>query len=90
LNKNVELFQKYQKKIKKNIIQENTITSFLYNLPSIYFMNYMNEINNLMGQEKLLFLEQLIHFFQTVNLEENINLLKINQKEKCESFIKLL
>jgi hypothetical protein len=90
LNTNVELFKKYQKKIKKMIIQEECITSFLYNLPSIYFMNHMNEINNLMGQEQLLFLEQFIHFFQDVNLNKKIKLLKITQKEKCNSFIQLL
>jgi hypothetical protein len=89
LNINVELFKKYQKKIKKNIIQENNITSFLYNSPSIYFMNHINEINNLMGQEQLLFLEQFIHFFQSQS-KEKIKLLKINQKEKCKSFIQLL
>jgi hypothetical protein len=90
LNANVDLFKKYQQKIKRNIIQENNITSFLYNPPSIYFMNHINEINNLMGQEQLLFLEHFIHFFQSTQLKEKIKLLKINQREKCNSFIQLL
>lgn len=90
LNKNVELFQIYQQKIKKNIIKKNIITSFLYNSLPIYFMNHMNEINNLMGQEQLLFLEHFIHFFQSSHLQKEIKLLKINQKEKCNSFLQLL
>jgi len=90
LNSNVKLFQKYKQKIKKMIIHEEPITSFLHKSPSIYFMNHINEINNLMAQEQLLFLEQFIHFFQTSHLKEKINLLKINQKEKCNSFIQLL
>jgi len=87
LNINVDLFKKYQQVIKKNIIHEKNITSFLNNSPSIYFMNHLNEINNLMGQEQLLFLEQFIHFFQSSQLKEKIKLLKINQKEKCNFFI---
>ena len=90
LNKNVEVFQKYKNSMKKNIIEEVNITSFLKNLPSIFFMNNINEINNLMGQEQLLFLEQMIHLFQSVNLEEKVRLLKISQKEKCNSYSELL
>jgi hypothetical protein len=90
LNINVEQFHKYKSIIKKNIIQEEIISSFLYKTPSIYFMNQLNEINNLMGQEQLLFLEQFIHFFQSNQLKEKIKLLKDIQKEKCSYFIQLL
>ena len=87
LNSNVDLFQKYKKKIKEIIIQQNKITSFLYSSPSIYFMNHMNEMNHLMGQEQLLFLEQMIHFFQSSHLKEKIKLI---QKEKCKTFLQFL
>jgi hypothetical protein len=87
LNSNVELFQKYKKKIKEIIIQQHKITSFLYSSPSIYFMNHINEMNHLMGQEQLLFLEQMIHFFQSSHLKEKIKLI---QKEKCKTFLQLL
>jgi len=87
LNSNVNLFQKYQTKIKKMIIQQDPIHSFLYHSPSIYFMNHMNELNHLMGQEQLLFLEQMIHFFQSSHLKEKIKLI---QKEKCKTFLQFL
>lgn len=90
LNKNVERYSFFKKKIQKILLSQIPISSLVSKTPSVFFMNYMNEINNLMGQEQLYFLEQMIHLNQSPNLEEKIIQLKSNQIEKCKQFIDLM
>jgi hypothetical protein len=86
LTQNVELFERYKKKMFNIIVNKKQISSLLNKLPPLYFMNILNEINNLFGQEQLYFLEQLIQFYQTPNIKEKIQTLKKSNYEKCKQF----
>ena len=86
LTQNVELFKIYKKKMFNIIVNKKQISSLLNKLPPLYFMNMLNEINNLFGQEQLYFLEQLIQFYQSPNIKEKIQTLKKTNYEKCKQY----
>ena len=87
LNNNVNVFQQNKKQMLYIILHKVNIYSLLQKSPPLYFMNILNEINILFGQEQLFFLEQLIQFYQSTNLTDKIMLLKKTNLEKCNQFI---
>jgi len=87
LNNNVEVFQQNKKQMLYIILNKVNIYSLLQKSPPLYFMNILNEINILFGQDQLFFLEQLIQLYQSPNLNDKIKILQKNNLDKCNQFI---
>lgn len=90
LNNNVQIFQQNKKQMLYIISHKVNIYSLLQKSPPLYFMNILNEINILFGQDQLFFLEQLIQLYQSSNLNEKIKLLKKTNLEKASQFIQTI
>jgi hypothetical protein len=91
-----ELYKKYYKILKEIIVNyEKNIISILndekedLNLP-YYFMNKIDDINIIIGQQQLECMDQIIHMFKNNNQKERMELIrKINIQKSvhwCEKF----
>ena len=96
-----ELYKRYYKQLneilvnyEKNIFHEKSIISILNNGNDIglpyYFMNKIDDINIIIGQQQLECMDQIIHMFKNNNQKERIEIMrKINIQKSvnwCEKF----
>jgi hypothetical protein len=68
-----------------NILNEKNkfVFSLLKNDIPYYFLNKLEEINAVIGQQQLEAYDQIINIFKSTNREEKIELLKRNHIQKC-------
>jgi hypothetical protein len=68
--------------LKNNNINKN-VFSLLKNEIPYYFLNKLEEINTVIGQQQLEAYDQIINIFKSTNVEDKIELLKRNNIQKC-------
>ncbi len=68
-----------------NILKDRKliVSSLLQNDIPYYFLNKLEEINAVIGQQQLEAYDQIINIFKSVNRDEKIDLLKRNHIQKC-------
>jgi hypothetical protein len=59
------------------------VFSLLKNEIPYYFLNKLEEINTVIGQQQLEAYDQIINIFKSTNVEDKIELLKRNNIQKC-------
>lgn len=79
------LLKKVETQIINNILNEKNkfVVSLLKNDIPYYFLNKLEEINAVIGQQQLEAYDQIINIFKSTNREEKIELLKRNHIQKC-------
>lgn len=80
-----EEYTKYYIHKLHKIIEEdnNKVVSILNNEIPVYFINKLNEINIIIGQQELEVYNQIINLLKFNNKEEKIELIKKNNIQKC-------
>lgn len=73
-----------------NLKNENLIQSIINNNLSYFFINKLEEINIIIGQTQLDYLNQLNSFIKSKNKEEKIKTIKKNNIQKCISWCEKL
>jgi hypothetical protein len=79
------LLKQVETQIINNILNEKNkfVVSLLKNDIPYYFLNKLEEINAVIGQQQLEAYDQIINIFKSTNREEKIELLKRNHIQKC-------
>jgi hypothetical protein len=70
-------------KEKNNVNCHSHVVSLLNNEIPYYFLNKLEEINAVIGQQQLEAYDQIINIFKCTNKEEKIDILKRNHIQKC-------
>ena len=79
------LLKQVETQIINNMLNEKNkfVFSLLKNDIPYYFLNKLEEINAVIGQQQLEAYDQIINIFKSTNREEKIELLKRNHIQKC-------
>lgn len=70
-------------KLNENNFKNMHVCSLLKNEIPYFFLNKLEEINAVIGQQQLEAYDQIINIFKSTNREEKIDLLKRNHIQKC-------